>query len=142
MYSIPFRITARLISQNTEKQMAVPCSMWRDDWDALYWAFVDDPREVFDAAGRSIPSSMDLWPGLLALANPALRLLRARAVTLTELRDRVEQHRDLLQRESGVELDRDAGRDDEHDVAVLAGSVAPSAAGSGCRAGGKFSLTL
>jgi hypothetical protein len=26
------------------------------------------PREVFDAAGRSIRSTMELWPGLLALA--------------------------------------------------------------------------
>ncbi len=26
------------------------------------------PRDVFDAAGRSIPSTMELWPGLLALA--------------------------------------------------------------------------
>jgi hypothetical protein len=26
------------------------------------------PREVFDAGGRSIPSTMELWPGLVALA--------------------------------------------------------------------------
>ena len=26
------------------------------------------PREVFDAGGRSIRSTMELWPGLLALA--------------------------------------------------------------------------
>jgi Ca-activated chloride channel homolog len=25
-------------------------------------------KEVFDAGGRSVPSSMELWPGLLALA--------------------------------------------------------------------------
>jgi hypothetical protein len=30
--------------------------------------FNPNPRNVFDAAGRSIPSSMRLWPGLLALA--------------------------------------------------------------------------
>jgi Ca-activated chloride channel family protein len=30
--------------------------------------FNPDPKDVFDAAGRSIPSSMQLWPGLLALA--------------------------------------------------------------------------
>ena len=26
------------------------------------------PRQVFDAGGRSIRSTMELWPGLLALA--------------------------------------------------------------------------
>ncbi len=26
-------------------------------------------KDVFDAAGRSIPSTMELWPGLLALAT-------------------------------------------------------------------------
>lgn len=30
--------------------------------------FNPDPRSVFDPGGRSIPSSMELWPGLLALA--------------------------------------------------------------------------
>jgi len=25
-------------------------------------------RDVFDAAGRSVPTTMELWPGLLALA--------------------------------------------------------------------------
>jgi hypothetical protein len=27
-----------------------------------------NPKDVFDAGGRSIPSMMELWPGLLALA--------------------------------------------------------------------------
>jgi Ca-activated chloride channel family protein len=27
-----------------------------------------NPKDVFDPAGRSIPSMMELWPGLLALA--------------------------------------------------------------------------
>ena len=30
--------------------------------------FNPNPRDVFDAGGRSIPSTMELWPGLLALA--------------------------------------------------------------------------
>jgi hypothetical protein len=30
--------------------------------------FQPDPRQAFDRAGRSIPSTMQLWPGLLALA--------------------------------------------------------------------------
>ena len=30
--------------------------------------FQPNPKSVFDAAGRSIPSSMRLWPGLLGLA--------------------------------------------------------------------------
>ena len=30
--------------------------------------FNPNPKDVFDAAGRSIPSMMELWPGLLALA--------------------------------------------------------------------------
>ncbi len=27
-----------------------------------------NPKDVFDPGGRSIPSTMELWPGLLALA--------------------------------------------------------------------------
>jgi Ca-activated chloride channel family protein len=38
--------------------------------------FNPNPKDVFDAAGRSIPSQMELWPGLLALAV---------ALNLTEL---------------------------------------------------------
>ena len=30
--------------------------------------FNPDPKDVFDPAGRSIPRSMRLWPGLLAIA--------------------------------------------------------------------------
>jgi len=30
--------------------------------------FNPSPRDVFDAGGRSVRSSMELWPGLLALA--------------------------------------------------------------------------
>ena len=45
--------------------------------------FNPNPRDVFDAGGRSIPSSLRLWPGLLGLAialNLAeLMLRKARA---------------------------------------------------------------
>ena len=30
--------------------------------------FNPSPKQVFDASGRSIRTTMDLWPGLLALA--------------------------------------------------------------------------
>ena len=30
--------------------------------------FEPDPARVFDAAGRSVPATQELWPGLLALA--------------------------------------------------------------------------
>ena len=38
--------------------------------------FNPNPKDVFDAGGRSIASTMELWPGLLALAV---------ALNLTEL---------------------------------------------------------
>jgi hypothetical protein len=30
--------------------------------------FNPNPKDVFDPRGRNIPSTMELWPGLLALA--------------------------------------------------------------------------
>jgi len=30
--------------------------------------FNPDPRDVFSTGGRSVPSALNLWPGLLALA--------------------------------------------------------------------------
>jgi len=30
--------------------------------------FQPSVKEIFDAGGRSVPSSMEMWPGLLALA--------------------------------------------------------------------------
>jgi uncharacterized membrane protein len=53
--------------------------------------FNPKPSEVFDAAGRSVPSSMDLWPGLLALAvvlNIAELILRKGKGVLDALRGR------------------------------------------------------
>ena len=47
------------------------------------------PREVFDAGGRSIRSTMELWPGLLALAlalNLAELILRKWKGVLEALR--------------------------------------------------------
>jgi hypothetical protein len=49
------------------------------------------PREVFDAGGRSIRSTMELWPGLLALAialNLAELILRKWKGVLEALRPR------------------------------------------------------
>ncbi|MGH9719443.1 MAG: VWA domain-containing protein [Bryobacteraceae bacterium] len=52
------------------------------------------PRQVFDSAGRSVPSTMDLWPGLLALAillNILELLLRKGKGVLEAIRGRREE---------------------------------------------------
>ena len=49
-------------SNYLKKMSDLPPGRWRDDWDGLYWAFVRDHRDVFEANHRSrrIPA---LWDG-------------------------------------------------------------------------------
>jgi len=40
-------------SNYLRKMTDVPRGEWCDDWDALYWTFVEDHRDVFEANPRS-----------------------------------------------------------------------------------------
>ncbi len=51
---------------------------WREDWDALYWAFVHDHREVFDTNPRS-RMAVRTWESMDAGRREAL-VTRGRAV--------------------------------------------------------------
>ncbi len=51
---------------------------WRDDWDALYWSFVQDHREVFEGNARSVLVTRG-WERMEQDRRDAL-LVRGRAV--------------------------------------------------------------
>ena len=44
---------------------------WREDWDALYWTFVEDHREVFEANPRSRMVTRS-WDAMDAVRREAL----------------------------------------------------------------------
>ena len=55
--------------------------------------FNPNPADVFDAGGRSVPSTMELWPGLLGLAillNLGELILRKGKGVLAAIRGREE----------------------------------------------------
>ena len=51
---------------------------WREDWDALYWTFVHDHREVFEGNPRS-RMAVSTWQGMDAGRRESLTR-RGRAV--------------------------------------------------------------
>ncbi|MCM3553644.1 cryptochrome/photolyase family protein [Janibacter melonis] len=65
-------------SNYLKKMSDLPPGEWRDDWDALYWTFVVDHREVFEENFRSrrIPA---LWDGFAQAKQDDL-LERGRAL--------------------------------------------------------------
>jgi deoxyribodipyrimidine photolyase-related protein len=66
-------------SNYLRKMSDFPTGEWTDDWDALYWTFVRDHREVFEGNFRSrrMPAMWDGFDdvkqqGLLERAGPWL----------------------------------------------------------------------
>ncbi len=56
----------------------LPRGEWADDWDALYWTFVEDQREVFEGNPRSRVITRN-WDGMAAAKRAGL-VERGRAV--------------------------------------------------------------
>ncbi|MBW8172242.1 cryptochrome/photolyase family protein [Ornithinimicrobium sp. Arc0846-15] len=50
-------------SNYLKKMSDLPPGEWRDDWDGLYWTFVSDHREVFEANFRSRMMTK-MWDGM------------------------------------------------------------------------------